>query len=154
MSRLSNLSKEIQMNAIAKIWISPNHSFLVKSNYRNMNNAFNFEFVQLEAILCYVWCVCPAQFYLHIFASFIVLHSFSRLFGSISTKDYKVASLRASLLLNLFEHSFICSLAREYQRTHTHTYDIHIIYGILKYSVTKAYILTASNELHKIKFNQ
>lgn len=93
-------------NPITEIWIM--HLIL---------NSFNWK-------QFYVWCVCPAKFYLHIFTSFVVLHSFCRLFGSISTKDYKVASLRASLLLNLFEHSFICSLAREHQRTYTylHTY--------------------------------
>lgn len=60
--RLGICFKRIQMNAIVSAVIllcfSLNHPFPLKSNYRCMNNAFNFEFVQLEAILCYVWCVC------------------------------------------------------------------------------------------------
>lgn len=145
------------MNAIAKIWISPNHSFLLKSNYRNMNNAFNFEFVQLEAILCYVWCVCPAQV---LFTHILFIRCTSFVFSLIWLDFHKrllscfVACFTSSV--HLFEHSFICSLARKYQRTYTYvrTTNIYNIRYIIKYSVTKAYILTASNELHKIKFNQ
>lgn len=102
-----------------------NHSLPLKSNYRNMNNAFNFEFVQLEVILCYVWCVCRelhTVFYLQSrirSLAFFLSHSFNVSLSNC-TKDYKVCCHLYTYIWNIFGHVY------SFYRFNSHSISISV----------------------------
>lgn len=123
-------------NPITEIWIM--HLILNSFNWKQFYVMFDVS-VPRKILFTHIRFIHCASFVF----SLIWLDFHKRL------QSCFVACFTSSESIWAFVHLFIGAWS-----THTHTYDIHIIYGILKYSVTKAYILTASNELHKIKFNQ